>query len=260
MINASEASAEHFVSKYVSEMSLESSCLTTLFSSILPLFHGPSVKLRIQPSNKEYTISKDLLCAKSPVFSRMFSGEFLESQQQTATLEETEDDISVRSLEALIQWLYLHNVEFGIEDPGEHISAAMELARLADKYDIVGLEAVMAQYIKNILKSNPHPQNGAAWRNVDYNTYYLTRDHIASATLLPRGHPVRGVLAAASVDGFLRSPEHKFSEEIYVYPSFGADLLQETRLVLYTVKPLQDATFEDPISGERSYLNSNVFY
>lgn len=73
----------------------------SLFSSILPLYHGPSVKLRIQPSNKEYTVSKNLLCAESPVFSRMFNGEFLESQQQTATLEETEDGISVRSLEAL---------------------------------------------------------------------------------------------------------------------------------------------------------------
>ncbi|CAG8105701.1 unnamed protein product [Penicillium salamii] len=242
MTNASEASAEHFV------------------ANILPLYHGPSVKLRIQPSNQEYTISKNLLCAESPVFSRMFNGELLESQQQTATLEETKDDISVRSLEALFQWLYLHTVEFGIEDPGEHISAAMELARLADKYDIVGLEATMAQYIKNILKSNPHPENGPALRNVDYNTYHLTHDHIASATLLPRGHPVRSVLAAASVDGFLRSPEHKFSEEIHAYPSFGADLLQETRLVLHTVKPLHAATFEDPISGERSPLNLNVYY
>ncbi|KAJ5766682.1 uncharacterized protein N7511_004298 [Penicillium nucicola] len=241
MTNASEASAEHFVANF------------------LHLYQGPSVKLRIQPSNKEYVISKSLLCAESPVFSKMFNSEFLESQQQTATLEETEDDVSVRSLEALFQWLYQRTVRFGIEDPGEHISAAMELARLADKYDIIELETTMAQYIKNILKYNPHPQNNISWRHVDSNTYYLTHDHIASASLLPQGHPVRSVLAAASVEGFLRSAKHKFSEEVHAYPSFGADLLQETRLVLHRVEPLRAATFEDPISGKRSELNSNVF-
>jgi hypothetical protein len=188
----------------------------------------------------------------------MFNSEFLESQQQTATLEETDDDVSVRSLEALFQWLYRRTIRFGIEDPGEHISAALELARLADKYDIVRLESTMAQYIKNILKSNPHPQTNKYWRHVDSNTYYLTHDHIASATLLPREHPVRSVLAAAFVEGFLRSPEHKFSKEIDAYPSFGADILQETRLVLHRVKPLRAANFEDPISGERSELNSDV--
>lgn len=190
----------------------------------------------------------------------MFNGKFLESQQQTATLEETEDDVSTRSLEALVQWLYQRTVRFGIEDPGEHISAAMELARLADKYDIVGLETIMAEYIKNILKHNPHPQNNSCWRHVDSNTYYLTHNHIASAILLPREHPVRSVMAAASVEGFLRSANPKFSEEIHAYPSFGADLLQETRLILHRVKPLRAATFKDPICGERSELNSNVFY
>ncbi|KAJ5192612.1 hypothetical protein N7449_008754 [Penicillium cf. viridicatum] len=241
MTNAPKGSAEHFV------------------ANILPLYHGPSVKLRVQPSNKDYIISKGLLCAESPVFSKMFNGEFLESQQQTATLEETEDDVSVRSLEALFQWLYHRTVSFGIEDPGEHISAAMELARLADKYDIIGLETIMAQYIRNILKHNPHPENNRAWRHVDSNTFYLTDDHIASATLLPREHPVRSVLAAASVEGFLRSKQHKFSEEVHAYPSFGVDLLLETRRVLYKVGSDRGTTFEDPISGQSLELNSNVF-
>ncbi|CAG8096020.1 unnamed protein product [Penicillium olsonii] len=242
MTDAPEGSAEHFV------------------ANILPLYQGPSVKLRVQPSNKEYMISKGLLCAESPVFSKMFNGEFLESQQQTATLGETEDDVSVRSLEALIQWLYHRTISFGIEDPGEHISAAMELARLADKYDIIGLENIMAQYIRNILKRNPHPDSTKFHRKVDTNTFYLIPEHIASATLLPRGHPVRSVLAAASVEGFLRSKRHKFSEEVHAYPSFGVDLLLETRLVLYKVEEShRTGTFEDPISGQKFELNSNVF-
>ncbi|CAG8947743.1 unnamed protein product [Penicillium salamii] len=211
MTTAPEGSAEHFV------------------ANILPLHQGPSVKLRVQPSNKEYVISKGLLCAESPVFSKMFNSEFLESQQQMATLEETDDDVSVRSLEALIQWLYHRTVSFGIEDPEEHISAAIELARLADKYNIIGLETIMAQCIRNILKHNPHPGN-------------------------------TNVLAAASVEGFLRSKHHKFSEEVHAYPSFGVDLLLETRLVLYKVEEShRTATFEDPISGHKFELNSNVF-
>lgn len=185
----------------------------------------------------------------------MFNGEFLESQQQTATLEETEDIVSVRSLEALCQWLYQRAVRFGIEDPEEHISAAMELTRLADKYDIAGLKGTMAQYIKDILKDNPHPQTPDYWRHVDNNTYYITRDHIASASLLPREHPVRRVLAAASVEGFLRSTKHKFSEETHAYPSFGADLLQEIRFVLHSGKGHRAGTFEDPISGQESNFN-----
>ncbi|PKY07188.1 hypothetical protein P168DRAFT_90037 [Aspergillus campestris IBT 28561] len=237
MTNASEASAEHFV------------------NNILPLYQGPSVKLRIQPTNKEYTISKSLLCAESPVFSRMFNGEFIESQQQTATLEETDDGVSVRSLEALFQWLYQHTVRFAIKDPGEHISAAMELARLADMYEINGLETTLAQYIRNIIKHNPDPMTGGYCRHVDTNTYCLTQDHIASATLLPRGHPVRSVLAAASVEGFLRHADYKFCEEAQAYPSFGADLLQEIRLVLHKLEPRAAAKFEDPISGERSYIS-----
>lgn len=189
----------------------------------------------------------------------MFNSEYLESQQQTVTLKEADHDISVRNLEALFQWLYQRTIRFGIEDLGEHISAAMELTRLADKYDISGLETIMAEYIRNIIIFNPHPQNKNSWRHVDSNTYHLEHDHIVSATLLPPAHPVRRVLAAASVEGFLRSTRHKFSEETNAYPSFGANLLQETRLVLHSVKPLRAAAFEDPISGERSDLNSNVF-
>lgn len=184
----------------------------------------------------------------------MFNGEFLESQQQTATLEETYDDVSVRSLEALFQWLYQRTVRFEIKDPGEHISAAMELARLADTYEINGLKTTVAQDIRNVIKHNPHPMTREYCRHVDNNTYYLTHDHIESATFLPRGHPVRSVLAAASVEGFLRDKDHKFCEEAQAYPSFGADLLQETRLALNKVEPRGTVTFEDPISGERSYL------
>lgn len=187
----------------------------------------------------------------------MFEREFLESQQLTADLEEMEYVVSVRSLEALFQWLYRRVVKFDIEDPGEHISAAMELVRLADKYIVIGLETEMAQYIKDILIANPHPQTYDFWQHVDTNTYWLAPDHIFSATFLPREHPVRRTLAAASVRGYLQSDEHKFAGETQDYPSFGADLLREVRLTLNGLKPTVDGTFEDPISGKRLELDLN---
>ncbi|KAJ5472161.1 hypothetical protein N7539_008730 [Penicillium diatomitis] len=186
----------------------------------------------------------------------MFEGNFLESPQQTAILEEEESIVSVRSLEALFQWLYLRVIKFDIEDAEEHMSAAMELVRLGDKYDIVGLDHEMAQYIKGVLLANLHPTTNRFHRHIDNNTYCITRDHIFSATRLPRDHPVRCILAAASVEGYLRSDTHKFAEETQHHPIFSADLLREVRLALNGIKPVRGATFEDPITGVRSELNS----
>lgn len=81
----------------------------------------------------------------------------------TADLEEMEYVVSVRSVQALIQWLYLRVLNFDIEDPREHITAAMELVRLADMYNIVGLETKMAQYIREIIIANPHPRASDFW-------------------------------------------------------------------------------------------------
>ncbi|KAF3391598.1 hypothetical protein F1880_007641 [Penicillium rolfsii] len=233
---------------------------THFVTNILPLYHGPLVKIRIEPSGIEYAISKDLLSAKSPVFSKMFEGKFVESQQQTAILKEEESIVSVRSLEALFQWLYLRVIKFDIEDAEEHMSAAMELVRHGDKYDIIGLDHEMAQHIKGILLANPHPTTNQFHRHIDNNTYCVTSHHIFSAARLPRGHPVRHILAAASVEGYLRSETHKFAEETQQNPIFGADVLQQVRLALNGIKSVRGATFEDPITGVRSELNSDELF
>lgn len=238
-----------------------SECLSKLrIFSILPLYQGPIVKIRIIPCNNEYTISKSLLCAESPVFSAMSKGEFLEARQLTVDIGEMEDVITVRSVEGLIQWLHLRVVNFGIdsEDLGEHISAAIELAKLADKYNIAGLEAVMAQHIKNIIIANPGSKAKSpvqSFRYGDANAHWLTFDHIVSAAVLPREHPVRRLIAAASVSGYLQSVEYKlFAEETQNCPSFGADLLREVRLTLNGTFFTRDSTaiyYNDPISGTK---------
>lgn len=116
----------------------------------------------------------------------MFEGNFSETQQQTATLEEIEGVVSVRSLEALVEWLYLRNVRFDSKDPEDQISAAIELVRLADMCNISRMESQLAQYIKAVLITNPDRKSNGFWRHVDTNTYCLKPQHIILVSRLPQ--------------------------------------------------------------------------
>ncbi|KAJ5771481.1 uncharacterized protein N7511_003532 [Penicillium nucicola] len=188
----------------------------------------------------------------------MFEGNFAEASQQVATLEEVEGVVSVRSLEALIQWMYLHRIQFDCEGPEDQISATIELARLADMCNITGMESQMAQFIKAILVANPDPRGSDFLeRHIDTNTYCLTHQHIIWATFLPPGHLVHRIIAAASVEGYLRSKNYKFVQETLEYPIFGADLLQEVRSTLDGRKVTKgEAKLDDPISGTEISINS----
>ncbi|CAG8111081.1 unnamed protein product [Penicillium nalgiovense] len=226
-------------------------------ASLLPLYRGPTVRVQIESSDHEFEVSKQLLCKESTYFRAMFEGNFAEEQQQLATMKEVEGVVSVRSFEALMQWLYIRRVHFDSKAPGDQVSAAIELARLADMCNITGVGHEMARYIKDILVANPDPRNNDSLvRHVNTNTYCLTGQNIISATSLPQGHPVRGILAAASVEGYLRDGNYKFVKETHEHPTFGADLLQEVRSTLNGLKVAQwKTTFEDPISGMNMGFN-----
>ncbi|KAJ5888827.1 hypothetical protein N7495_008868, partial [Penicillium taxi] len=103
--------------------------------------------------------------------------------------------------------MFMGAVKFKIKDAGDHSSAAIELVRLADIYGPVGLETPIAEYIKDAI-------------NEEY-----------------RDHPVRRILASASVEGYLNCERHKFSGGTQEYPSFGAGLLREGRLTLNKTPP-----------------------
>ncbi|KAJ5751490.1 uncharacterized protein N7511_008455 [Penicillium nucicola] len=177
------------------------------------------------------------------------NGHFKESQDQALDLEEMDGVISTRALEGLLQWLYRGIIRFDIESREENISAAMELVRFADMYEIPGLEAELAKYIKDVLLDADFGLYG-----IDQNTWFINSDHIISALNLPRGHAVRRLLAAASVEGYMRSDEYKFADLTQKYPSFGADLLREVQLALRGVRQ-SDLSLVDPIRGERIYIN-----
>jgi hypothetical protein len=71
---------------------------------------------------------------------------------------------------------------------------------------VTGMESLMAEHIKAIIIANPTP-DGLMFQNnrhSDTNTYCLTSQHIISAALLPEGHPVRCIFAAAAVEGYLQ--------------------------------------------------------
>lgn len=224
------------------------------------------VKIRVKPSNTEITVSKGLLCAESPVFRSRLNlndGNFKDSQnqvldqeetdfedlqEQVLDLEEMDDVVSVRALQALFQWLYQGIIKFDIENPEEHISAAMELVRFADIYGIDRLETKMAEYIKTLLCSDTPGRHHTrdSYYDFDRNNTFVKRDHIISALNLPYGHAVRRLLAAASVEGYLGKDKYKFVEMTREYPLFAADLLQEVQLALLGMEGTAPHV-EDPI-------------
>ncbi|KGO67148.1 Uncharacterized protein PITC_020540 [Penicillium italicum] len=218
-------------------------------ASTLPLYHGPLVKIRIQPSNREYTVSKDLLCAESPVFSAMFKGSFRESQEQTATLEKIKVVLSVQSFEALLQWLYLRIIKFDSGYEVAHIKAAVKLARLAEMYEIIGIEDSIAEYIKDLYAKSRHLIGGCC-------IYVLPHDKDkVLGTFLREGHPARRVMAQAFVLSYLQMKDRDINDLItQEYPKFAADLLYEVRKILETLSYRESVTVEEPITKKRRLL------
>jgi hypothetical protein len=179
----------------------------------------------------------------------MFEGEFKEGQQQTAILEDIEGIVSVQSLEAFLQWLYLRRIKFKIMEPVHRISAIIELARFADMCAVSEMEAQVARQLEKLLLANPYPESTGV--GISINTYCLTSQHIISATFLPQGHAVRRILAAATVEGYLRCEHHRFAREAREYPTYGVDLLEGVGSTLRGFKFEQyRAIYQDPLDGQ----------
>ncbi|KAJ5497980.1 hypothetical protein N7453_007031 [Penicillium expansum] len=222
----------------------EDTKISSFAASTLPLYHGPLITIRIEPINREYTVSKNLLCLESPVFSAMLEGSFRESQEQTVTLQQIKGVLSTRSFEALLQWLYQRTIEWGYISEKMRIQAAVELARLAEMYEIPWIEDALAEYIKDIYARND--------RLAD--TRYKLDDE---ATFLSERHPVRRVMAQAFVLRYLQwEDDYESSDDLMTqeHPKFAADLLYEVRETLHTLSNLDVLTVEEPITKKRRLL------
>jgi hypothetical protein len=172
-------------------------------------------------------------------------------------LEEIDGVVSTQSFQMLVQWVCLGRVVLGESTPEEAITTAIEFARLADMCHITGVESLMAENIKAIILANPTPQDWE-WlggRAPDTHTHCLTPQHITSAVALPEGHLVRTILAAATVEGFIRRQNYKFEREASTVPEFSADLLKAVRATMESISVEYNApTFVDPISGVKLTL------
>lgn len=155
--------------------------------------------------------------------------------------------------------IYTAKVNFNPEDvntPSHHISTILEFVRLADMRAMTGMESQMAQTIEDIVRSNLAGLKIFP-SDISANTYFIATEHILSAELLPTVHPVRRVLARASVDGYLRSREtFKFAPQLKTCLKFAADLLAEVGQALDKTKFIQGRLcFQDPITKDWVIFN-----
>ncbi|KAH8745739.1 hypothetical protein F5882DRAFT_494373, partial [Hyaloscypha sp. PMI_1271] len=154
----------------------------------------------------------------------------------------------------IVQWVCLSRVVFGECTPEESITTAIEFARLADMCRITSMESLIAEHIKATILANPALEGSMSdnWRALDTNTYCLTSQHITLVVSLPKGYPVRAILATATVEGCLRRHNYKFEREASRVPEFSVDLLKAVRATIESITIEYNATtFEDPISRVR---------
>ena len=180
----------------------------------------------------------------------MFEDNFPEYHEKIATLEEIEGVVSVRSVEAFLQWLYHQTVTFDEQDPKGQISAAIELARLADMCNVTELESQMARFIRELLIANYKVSYNNV-RKSDRYSDYLKPQHIVSASFLPQSHAVRRLLVAACVEAFLAEGDFEYSQVFKEYPALAIDLLEELRSTLGGLKGAHNVIFTEPINGRR---------
>jgi hypothetical protein len=168
-------------------------------------------------------------------------------------LEEIDGVVTTQSFQMLVQWLYHQRIIISESSREETITTILEFVRLADMCSVSGMEALMAERIKKLVLA------------VDFapgtSSTCLMLQHIASAALLPKGHPVRGVLAAVAVRELCHRQDRKFMDKAEEYPDFSVDLLKAMKT---TFKSLahnkRSITFKDPLSGEILNLEQDSNY
>jgi hypothetical protein len=189
-------------------------------------------------------------------------------------LGEIDGIVSVASFETLVQWLYRGAVTFpnGLTITHE-ITKIIEFVRLADMCDVTGMEEIMAEHIKMLLRKPPPPSPyeqdaaldatrnrgtslnpyvspfgnsyGSAPASLPPYTRHILPEHLYAVSELPESHPVRMVLAAALVSDYLR-PDFKFQAELSTIQTLAYDILVATKAAIGKQQPLN-------LDGHTSY-------
>lgn len=164
-------------------------------------------------------------------------------------MHEEEGVISIRSFALLVQWMYLGQVILRDLSASESVTAAVEFARIADMYDVTGMEVQMAEHIKALILADP------AAPLLNSNTNLILPAHILWAVQLHEEHPVRKVLVAASVRGYFLNDKHKFANEAKENLSFSSDLLEAVKDALKTMRKSKfQIHITDPLRGQEFAL------
>lgn len=118
-------------------------------------------------------------------------------------------------------------LRFGDLPPAEIIAASIEFARLADIVDLKGIESMMAEHIRQVVLANrPDPLQSVFQDLPDKYAYYLRLEHIRSAVLLLKGHPVQKMLVSAVVKGYLLYNYSKSFQEAQGLPDLQSTFLE----------------------------------
>ena len=82
--------------------------------------------------------------------------------------------VSPRSFEMLLQWVCHNRIVLGDLPPTKAIDAIIEFARLADIYNIMGLESSMANNLRQIILTDKTIQNSVFAKPPDHTTLHLS--------------------------------------------------------------------------------------
>lgn len=170
--------------------------------------------------------------------------------------------VSARSFETLIQYLFTGNIKQKSDTTPEGIGHIIEFMRLADMCGVTGMEEIMAQRLKTIIRnhssyyqlngwchSNPGPQNLASESHDK--SLVVKIEHINGAAGLPCESLIRRVLAQTAVHDFFHCTRTQFWKDISrEIPSFACDLMEASQEAMRTVGVWGgNAYFKDPIDG-----------
>ena len=195
--------------------------------------------MTLRLGTSELHVHRNLLCKASPVFEAAFAREsnFVETRTQSLDLDSSE--VSIKSLEQLVQWLYSDDYELPevAGNPDIVRERYMELANLyvfAEKYVIVDLKNSIIKEIWNLLKVDQFPASTDIHRIYD-NT--------------PDSSPCRRLLAAGDawrID-MIWYDKPSASERLRCHTDFAADVALELGKRL-------SGKHKDPFEGQVSHF------
>ena len=171
--------------------------------------------LRIDES--ELHVHRNLLCKASPVFEAAFTGENSFVETRTQIFEFDSSEVSIESLELLVQWLYSDDYKLpeaaDIFDVHERYTELADLYVFAEKYVIVDLKhSIIEEFWKLQKKKSPRL---IPIRRIYENT--------------PDSSPCRLLIAAGYAWNMSMTwyDKESASERLRCHPDFGADVAIE---------------------------------